>query len=242
MGVKRSQRKRSRPSPSLAVQLALISLTPLVLVVGAASPTQGGSQQPIEGIWTQSSFYPTKVEVVATGSGTYEGTVLESPVECLPVGLNVWHIQGTGNSYTGTIYWYEINPCAHRGDGQSTFTVQPNGTEMRFCSTDPKDPNRTDCLNFTKLIQVTLEGPEFVERVERFEVTATIEEESFDCSGRQAALLRSAGTAFGIIKTVDFDDDCSATFEIRLRRDRSLKARIAGDPSSDSPPIIVKVR
>jgi hypothetical protein len=242
MGVKRNQLKRSRPSSCLTVQLALVSLVPLLLVVGAASPTQGGTQQPIEGIWTQGSYYPTKVEVVATGSGTYEGTVLESPVECLPVGLNIWHIQGTGSPYTGTIYWYETSGCAHRGDGQSTFTVQPNGREMRFCSTDPQDPNRTDCVNFTKLIRVTLEGPEFVERVESFEVTATVEAESFDCTGHQALLLRSASSTFGIIKTVDFEPDCSATFMIRLRRDRNLKARIAGDPSSDSDPITVKVR
>ena len=224
-----------------AGRLALLVLLQLPLLGSLATPTNGGTQQPIEGIWRQSSFYPTKVEVVATGAGQYEATVLESPVQCLPVGLNIWHIQGTGNSYTGTIYWYESN-CDHRGDGQSVWTVQPNGRDMNFCSTDPKDPNRTDCLSFTKLIEVKLEGPEFVERLERFELTAEVTDESFDCSDKQASLLRSAGAAYGIIKTVDFDADCSATFMIRLRRDRNLKARITNDPFSDSPPISVKVR
>lgn len=233
---------RSRWSPlrgsigvaALASILFLATLPPLAV----AAPSQT-TPEPIEGIWTQSNFgYPTRIEVVATGFQTFVGTVLESSVECLPVGLEIWHLQGSGNSYTGSVFWYESS-CAERGQGETVWEIFDDGT-MRFCSVDPKDPNRTDCVNFGVARQVVLSGPEFIERAERFEFNVEVRGVE-SCVGLQIALMKEVAGAFGIIRKVDAQA-CDLTIKQRLRKSANFKARIIGDTSSDSPVIMVEVR
>lgn len=219
---------------ALASVFGLTTISPLAL--GATS--QAGPE-PIEGIWAFPNIgYPNRVEVVATGPQTFVGTVLESDVECLPVGLDVWHLQGSGNTYTGTVYWYDY-PCAERGQGETVWEISEDGS-MRFCSVDPKDPNRTDCVTFERARQVLLSGPEFIERAERFEFDVEIVGVD-SCAGLQIALLKEVAGAFGIIKKVDAQA-CDLTIKQRLRKSANFKARIIGDTSSDSPVIMVEVR
>lgn len=231
-------RRRARRGPIVLLSLCLL-LAPTLTVPTVAAPSSQAAPEPIEGIWTQLGFgYPSRIEVVATGSGSFVGTVLESAVDCLPVGLEIWHLQGSGTSYTGTVFWYESN-CSERGQGETEWTINDDGT-MRFCSIDPKDPNRTDCVDFGLAKAVVLSGPEFVERAERFDFDVEIRGVE-SCAGLEIALLKEVGGTFGIIKKVE-PGSCDLTIKQRLRRDATFKARIAGEPSTDSPSVTVKVR
>ena len=219
---------------------ALASVLALVTPTSPAAATLSQSApEPIEGIWTQGNFgYPTRIEVVATGSNTFVGTVLESSVECLPVRLEIWHLEGSGTTYTGTVFWYESS-CAERGQRETVWEIFEDGT-MRFCSDDPKDPTRTDCVDFAAAKQVVLSGPEFVERGERFEFDVEIRGVE-SCVGLEIALMKEVAGTFGIIKKVEAQG-CDLTIKQRLRKDANFKARIVGDPSSDSSVILIGVR
>ena len=119
-----------------------------LFAAGGAAATIGAGAgparavEPIEGSWL---FQNGEVLVQATGPGTFTGTVVKPTVfagACPhPAGQQMWQINGSGMSYTGTHTWYGED-CSEKPGGESTWTItnsDPTSFTLRFCTVSPGD-------------------------------------------------------------------------------------------------------
>ena len=109
-------------------------------IAAGAGPAR--AVEPIEGSWL---FQNGEVLVQATGPGTFTGTVVKPTVfagTCPhPAGQQMWQINGSAMSYTGTHTWYGAD-CSEKPGGESTWTItnsDPASFTLRFCTVSPGD-------------------------------------------------------------------------------------------------------
>lgn len=229
-------RRTNRRSLLRAGAISTLLVAQLLLHVTPAS-AQTTERDPIVGVWTHPGG---EVTVSSSGGSSFQGIVTGVSGNCWHLGQQLWTISGkTGTTYSGTVAWFNFD-CSDRGQSPGTFVINDAATSLEVCSTDPVD-GHGECYTMTKDPRVVdLSGPEFVERAERFEFDVEVLGVD-DCNGLRIVLLKQVAGVFGVIKGVDATA-CTFTIKQRVRRDATFKARIAGERSTDSQPVTIKVR
>lgn len=108
-----------------------------LLVVAAVAVTQWDlTAAPIVGYW---SLYSSVLQVKAVGSGTFEGSVVESATgKCKPpVGHVILRVTGGGAHYTGGDEWYRQQDCAARFSKDARIDIGAGNAVATLCSSGP---------------------------------------------------------------------------------------------------------